>query len=83
MLFKRYIDLALGDNKYIDNIRIDTDIPKGDILTISPMLTNYGAKFKNITLLTDRYGNQYKVIGNYKDIIDMVRQDKNNKIGFK
>lgn len=82
MIFKRYIDLALGDNQYLEDIRIDTDLPKEDILTISPMLTKYGAKYKNITLLNDRYGNQYKVIGNYRDIIDEVRNNKRTKIGF-
>lgn len=82
MIFKRYIDLALGDNQYLEDIRIDTDLPKEDILTISPMLTKYGAKYKNITLLNDRYGNQYKVIGNYRDIIDEVRNNKRTKVGF-
>lgn len=73
MLLKRYIDFELEDNTVIQNMKLEVDIPKEDILTISPMLNKYGAKLKQVSLLQDRYGNQYRVVGNYKDFIEEIR----------
>lgn len=83
IMFKRYTTIAIGEDEYLENIRVDTNIPTGEILTISPMLNKYGAKLKKVSLISDRYGNQYKVDGNYKDIIDKVRNNTKQKIGFK
>lgn len=82
MIFERYIDIQVGKDEYLDNIKIETDIPATDIYTISPMITKYGAKYKNVTLLEDRYGNQFKVKGNYKDFISLIRNNKTDVKGF-
>lgn len=83
MIFERYVDIAVGENEFVENIRIETDIPEGEIYTISPMMTKYGAKYKNISLIEDRYGNQFKVKGNYKDMILSIRGDRTKINGFK
>lgn len=81
MIFTRYIDMVMEDETVRENIRMEMDIPEGEILLISPMLTDYGAKYKQVSVLQDRYGNQYKVKGNYKDLIEKIRPGR-TKIGY-
>jgi hypothetical protein len=83
MIFERYIDVQVDKEKWLHDVRIETDIPRSEIFIISPMINKYGAKFKNISILEDRYGNQYKVKGNYKDFIRIIRNPKSEIKGFR
>lgn len=82
MIFTRYIDMIMEDESVLENVRMEMDIPEGEILLITPMLTQYGAKYKQVSVLQDRYGNQYKVKGNYKDLIKQIRKEDRTKIGY-
>lgn len=59
------------------------DISLGEILTVAPQMTRSGKLYKHVSKLTDRYGNTYKVLGNYKEIIKMKEEgEPTNKIGY-
>ena len=92
MMFIAYVDLyetvmdeetqELYQQVCQSNCTMPIDITLGELLTVSPMITNKGKFFKNVTKLTDRYGNSYKVVGNYKDIIKKKEDQPNNTIGY-
>ena len=81
MIILKYITFENDEGNLIENKIIPTDIPKNSIHTISPMFTNRGTYFNNVTLLEDNYGKQYKIVGNYKKWIETIRPTK-NKIGL-
>jgi hypothetical protein len=51
-------------------------INKHEILNVSPYFGRNGKLFKNVSIINDRYGASYKVVGNYKTIIN----EKENKL---
>ena len=53
------------------------------ILSVRPMITTKGRLFKNVSYLQDKFGNDYKVVGNYKKIAKKIRIDEHKKIGYK
>ena len=82
MIILNYVNFENKEGIVVENAIIPTDIPKETICQISPMITSHGAFYKNVTILKDIYGEQYRVVGNYKHWIDRIR-NKQNKIGFK
>ena len=44
-------------------------ICSSEILTITPYFGTNGRLYRNVSVLKDRYGNTYKVVGNYKELI--------------
>lgn len=83
MLIHKYINFETEDGDLIENVLLPADIPKESIHEISPLFNDYGALYKNVTVLKDIYGNQYRVKGNWKEWVTKVRNEKNNNIGFK
>ena len=84
MIVLRYTTFENDEGDLISNVIIPVDLPKEAVYTISPMITDRGTCFKNVTLIEDMYGKQYKIVGNYKDWIKKIRpQTETNKIGFK
>lgn len=82
MIFKKYINFENEKGELVEDILIPMDIPKNTIHEISPMFNDYGALYKNVTLITDMYGKQYRVRGNWKEWVDIIRNEKENKIGY-
>jgi len=92
MMFIAYVDLyeTIMDEETNEmfqqlsqsNCTMPLELNANEILTVSPMITAKGKFFKNVTKLTDRYGNSYKVLGNYKDIINKKDDKSKNKIGY-
>ena len=76
-----YLDLYVNEEE-TKPVMVPVDIHKEEILTISPAITSTGKQFKNVSFLKDRYGNSYKVVGNYKQLIEIIK-GKENKIGYK
>ena len=81
MILYKYISFENDDGELIENKLLPTDIPRESIHSISPWFNDYGALFKNVTLLTDKYGNTHKVRGNWKELLNEIRND-NKKIGY-
>ncbi len=69
------------DDPHVINIVVPTHI-EDNITAVSPMFTNSGSFYKNITLLENKYGQTFKVVGNYKNFIYLVDKCK-PKIGYK
>jgi len=82
MIILNYNNFENREGVVYENIIIPIDIPKETIHQIGPMITSHGAFYKNVSILKDIYGEQYRVVGNYKDLIKMIRPEQ-NKIGFK
>lgn len=81
MLILKYVTFKTDkDDDHLYNIIVPTYIKKESITAVSPLFTSSGSFFKNITVLEDCYGNQYRVVGNYRDYIHTI--ETNNKIGY-
>ena len=79
----RYITF---ENKLTDEVKtitIPTHILDKNIATISPLFASSGYLFKNVSIIEDNWGNQFKVVGNYKYHIDNLSINQKNKIGYK
>jgi len=77
-----YIDI-IHEDETSTVVMAPVDLPKSEILTISPLFTMTGRLFKNVSYIKDKHGNGYKVVGNYKDIIDIVHGGDNKRnIGY-
>ena len=83
MIVYKYVNFETEDGDLIENMVLPTDIPKQSIHEISPLFNDYGALYKNITMLTDIYGKQHRVKGNWKDWVTQIRETNNKNIGFK
>lgn len=81
MIIIRYTDFEKSNGELLKNVPTPTEISKDSIYSISPMVNDYGAFYKNVTVLRDYEGNVHKVKGNYKHWISILRPEK--KIGFK
>ncbi len=81
MIFKKYINFENEEGDVIENIIIPFDIPKESIHEICPLFNDYGACYKKVSILKDIYGNQYRVRGNWKELINYVRPER-NKISY-
>jgi len=81
MLILKYVTFSTTKDDHLYNIIVPTYIKKESITAVSPLFTSSGSFFKNITVLEDNMGVQYRVVGTvdkYKYIIE-----NNNKIGYK
>lgn len=83
MILRKYINYETEDGDLIENVLIPFDIPKESIHEISPLFNDYGACYKNVSLLKDMYGNQHRVQGNWKELVEIIRHHNKNKIGYK
>lgn len=82
MIILNYVNFENREGVLVENAIVPIDIPTDTIHQISPMLTSTGAFYKNVSILKDVYGEQYRVVGNYKNLISIIRPGQ-NKIGFK
>lgn len=82
MLVMKYITFENTNTSEVKTITVPTHIIDKNITTISPMFSNSGSLFKNVTIIEDHYGGYHKVVGNYKEHINNLEKPI-NKIGFK
>ena len=84
MILIKYVDIYDSyydeqGNRYDELLHPNHPVPfyisSHEILTISPYFGKSGKMFKNVSIVSDRYGTSYKVVGNYKKIIN----EKENK----
>lgn len=90
MILIRYIDLYTSyydDNGEVQdalvrqNVTVPFDVDLND-MTISPQLTRTGSTYRNVSTLEDRYGKVHKVVGNYKQLIELRDNPPRNPIGY-
>lgn len=82
MLVMKYVTFENRNTFEVKTITVPTHIVDKNITTISPMFSNSGSLFKNVTIIEDNYGAYHKVVGNYKKHIDNLEKPI-NKIGYK
>jgi hypothetical protein len=84
MLVLKYTTFENDMGTLVENIIVPTIINKKFIDAISPLYTNDGRIFKNVSVL-DYQNRQFRVVGNYKELNDKYNIFKNNedKIGYK
>lgn len=63
----------------VKNATIPIHIDKDHIMTVEPLVSQRGSLYKNVSLLKDRNDKIYKVVGNYKDILNR----KNERVRIK
>jgi hypothetical protein len=64
----------------VKNATTPINLNLDNIVTIEPLMTKQGKLYKNVSLIKDRYDKIYKVVGNYRKIINAVdtQYNKNN-----
>lgn len=82
MLLIKYISFKNNNDEIIKDVTVPFDINSRNINTIGPMVSDHGTLFKNVSLIEDCYGTIYKVVGNYKKLIEMKDKQQYNKIGY-
>lgn len=64
------------------NFMLPTIVDPNDIVNFSPYFSVEGKLFKNVSVLEDRYGKTYKVVGNYKTLNQMMDNPIRKPIGY-
>ena len=64
------------------NFTVPCIIEESDIISITPYFGRNGKLFKNVSILENRYGSKYKVVGNYDKLNEQMNNPKRNKIGY-
>jgi hypothetical protein len=82
MLIMKYITFENTNTCETKTIIVPTHIIDKNIATISPMFSNSGSLFKNVTIIEDTRGTYHRVVGNYKEIINNLEKPA-IKIGYK
>lgn len=80
MLILKYVTFGTTKDDHLYNIIVPTHIKKESITAVSPLFTSSGSFFKNITVLEDNVGKEYRVVGNYKDYANII--ENNKQIGY-
>ncbi len=89
MIFIRYIDIydifydengKSYEKILVPNSTMPIYIDKNNISSIYPNYTSEGKLYKNVSILVDNSDKKYKVVGNYKEILNKIYGSKT--VGF-
>lgn len=83
MRFIQYLDLISNDGKKVSSVMIPVELGKNSIVSVSPYFTTKGRLYKNVSLVRDAQGDTYKVVGNYNNITDQIKNKTTQIKGFK
>ncbi len=92
MIIVKYIDIyqQVYDDEsgqvYNDLVHSNFTVPDiidpSDIISIGPYFGTNKKLFKNVSYVKDRYGNTFKVVGNYKKLNEIRKKPRRGTIGY-
>jgi hypothetical protein len=91
MVLMKYVDLydsyynengELQEELVRENFLVPCDIDLSDVIHISPYYTRTGRFYRNVSILENRYGKTFKVVGNYNQLIKLRDNPPKKQIGY-
>ena len=64
-----------------ENATVPVEVNMDDLL-ISPYYTGQGKLFKNVSVVKNRYGDSFRVVGNYKKLIKLRDDPPRKQVGY-